>query len=296
MMRIIYDLFRDGLSAINAAADDLAIARQQVATGQRLSRASDDPLSAQQAIGERAALATIDAYTQASSSASSRLAAADNVLNGVIDKITAALVAGSSARGSNVDATARSAAAEQIRGLRASLLGDFNTQFNGTYLFSGTAATTPAYAQVAGTWTYQGNADTTQVEVEQNRLVSTSFDGRRIAQGSASADLFTTLDTLANAVEAGDNDAIGAALQSLDAAFDRATEAQGRLGADENGVDGATTRLAALRTIAETRRSKLEDADFAEAVTRLSAATNAYQAALGAVSTAERHSLLDYLR
>jgi flagellar hook-associated protein 3 FlgL len=295
-MRVIYDLFRDGLTAINAAANDLATARQQVATGKRLSRASDDPLAAQQAIGEHATLATVDAYTRTNASASARLAAADNVLNSVVDKITSALVAGSSARGSNVDASARSAAAAQIRGLRDSLVGDFNTQFNGTYLFSGTASGTPAYALVGGVWTYQGNSDTTQVEIEQNRLVSTSFDGQRIAQGGASSDLFTTLDALADAVEAGDNDAIGAALGSLDAAFDRATQAQGRLGADENGVDGATSRLAALKTIAETRRSKLEDADFAESVTKLTAATNAYQAALGAVSTAERNSLLDYLR
>jgi flagellar hook-associated protein 3 FlgL len=296
MMRIIYDLFRDGLSAINTAADDLAVARQQVATGRRISRASDDPLASQQAIGEHATLATLDAYTRANASAASRLGAIDNILNGVVDKITAALVAGSSARGSNIDATARSAAAAQIRGLRDSLLGDFNTQFNGTYLFSGTAAGTPAYAQAGGTWTYQGNSETTGIEIENGRVVSTTVDGQRIAQGSASTDLFTTLDTLADAVEAGDNDAIAAALASLDAAFDRATAAQGRLGADESGVDSAIARLAAMRTIAETRRSKLEDADLAESVTRLTAATNAYQAALGAVSTAERHSLLDYLR
>jgi flagellin-like hook-associated protein FlgL len=35
---------------------------------------------------------------------------------------------------------------------------------------------------------------------------------------------------------------------------------------------------------------------MAEAVTRLSQADTAYQAALAAVSTAERRSLLDYLR
>jgi flagellar hook-associated protein 3 FlgL len=295
-MRVIYDLFRDGMSAINDAAADLALARQQVATGRRITQPSDDPLAAEQAIGEHATLASIDAYTRTTASAAARLAAADNVLNGIVDKITSALVAGTSARGSNVDASARTAAAAQVRGLRDSLVGDFNTTFRGTYLFSGTVSDTPAYALVGGVWSYQGNAETAQVEVEQNRLVSTTFDGARIAQGSAPADLFTTLDDLASAIEAGDNDGIGTALAALDAAFDRATAAQGRLGADENGVDGASTRLGALRTIADARRSKLEDADFAASVTRLTAATNAYQAALSAVSAAERTSLLDYLR
>src|SRR5262245_21051697 len=106
-MRVIYDLFRDGLTAINDAAADLATAPQQVATGKRISRASDDPLATQQAIGEHSTIATIDAYTRTNASASARLSAADNVLNGVVDKITSALVAGGAARGSHVDASAR---------------------------------------------------------------------------------------------------------------------------------------------------------------------------------------------
>jgi len=38
------------------------------------------------------------------------------------------------------------------------------------------------------------------------------------------------------------------------------------------------------------------DVNMAEAVTKLQQADTAYRAALGAVSTAERQSLLDYLR
>jgi flagellin-like hook-associated protein FlgL len=40
----------------------------------------------------------------------------------------------------------------------------------------------------------------------------------------------------------------------------------------------------------------VEDANVAEAIARLTSADNAYRAALGAVSSAERQSLLDYLR
>jgi len=68
------------------------------------------------------------------------------------------------------------------------------------------------------------------------------------------------------------------------------------LGADERGLDEAQTRLAALRQAAETRRASLEDANLAEAVTRFTRAQDAYRAALGVVSSAERLSLLDYLR
>jgi flagellar hook-associated protein 3 FlgL len=295
-MRVIYDLMRDGLSAINDAASALDEARQQVATGRRLNGASDDPLGMQQAVSEYSTIAGLDAYTRTRDSAAARLSAADNVLSGMVDKISAAIVAGTSVRGSTADASARAAAVQTVTGLRDSLLADLNSQFNGSYIFSGTASGTAAYANVGGVWTYQGTADTTRVEIERGSVVSTSLDGSAIAKGSDSTDLLTALDDLAAAITAGDSDAIGTALDALDRGFDRALQAQGRLGADERGVDDATARLSALRVAADTRRSKLEDANLAESVTRLTQASNAYQAALGAVSSAERVSLLDYLK
>ncbi|HVT46346.1 MAG TPA: flagellin [Vicinamibacterales bacterium] len=295
-MRVIFDLMRDGLSAINTAANQFAKAQQEVATGRRINTVSDDPLGASQAIGEHATMATIDAYTATSNSASAKLSATDNVLAGIVDKLSSAIVTGTSARGSTVDQTARDSAAAAIRGLRDSLVTDFNTTFNGTYLFSGTAVDQPPYAQVDGTWTYQGNSDTTQVEVQHGQLVSTTVNGQAVAQGSDTTDVFTTLDQLADAIESGDDDAITNGLSALDRAFDRTLQAQGRLGAAENTVDDATSRLQALRQAADTRRSTLEDANLAESATKMSQASTAYQAALGAVSSAERQSLLDYLQ
>jgi len=295
-MRVIFDLFRDGLSAIESAANQMALARQQVVTGRRISVASDDPLGMQQAIGEHATIGAIDAYTQTRDSAAARLSAADSVLNSMLDKLSAAIVAATDARGSNVDPAARAAASAAVRGLQQSLAGDLNTKFNGTYLFSGTQSTTASYANVGGVWTYQGDASTVQLEVEQGRLISVTFDGQAIAQGSDPTDVLTALNDLANAIDAGDNTAIGAGIDTLNRAFDRTNRAIGRLGADERTVDEAATRLSALRLAADGRRSHLEDTNMAEAITRMTTAENAYKAALSAVSTAERQSLLDYLQ
>jgi flagellar hook-associated protein 3 FlgL len=247
-------------------------------------------------VGEHATLGNLDAYTRSASSAAARLAAADNVMTAIIDKITSAIVAGTSARGSEIDPDARAAVVQQIRGLRDSLAGDFNQKFNGSALFAGTATDQEAFTFSGGAWIYNGNADTAQLQVEQGRLVSVTFDGNAIAQGADADNMFTVLDDLATAVASGDNNAIGVAIDGLERAFDRATQAQGRLGADERGVDEAVARLSVFRVSSETRRSNLEDANMAEAMTRLSQAETAYRAALGAVSSAERLSLLDYLR
>jgi flagellin-like hook-associated protein FlgL len=54
--------------------------------------------------------------------------------------------------------------------------------------------------------------------------------------------------------------------------------------------------MSALRQAAESQRAKLEDANLAEAIARMSQADTSYRGALGAVSIAERQTLLDYLR
>lgn len=295
-MRVLFDVLRDGLGSINTAADRMALAQQQLATGRRLLSLGTDPLAARQAVGEHATLGTLDAYTRTTSAATARLATTDSVLNGYIDKLSAAMVSGTAARGPSVDPAALAALAADVRNLRDGLVSDLNTTFDGRYLFSGTNVDTAAYAQVAGVWTYQGNSDTVEVEVQSGRRVSVSFDGQSIAQGSDPVDVLTALDQLAAEIQLGDNSAIGVSLGALDRAFNRALRAQGALGADERVAYDATARVADLRRAGEIRRSHLEDANMAEVVTNLAQAETAYQAAISAVSRNERQTLLDFLR
>ena len=295
-MRVIFDVLRDGLSALNAARTQMETARSQVSTGKRVVAPSDDPLATQQVVGEYAALGAIDAYRRSADSAAARLAATDTVLNGIVDKLTASITAAMSGRGSTKQPAERAAAAAEVRQLRDALVGDFNATFRGTYLFSGTRVDVQPYVGVAGVYTYQGDSSSVQVEVDKNRLVTVAYDGRAVAQGSESVDVFTAMETLAAAIEAGDDTAIGTGIDALEHAFERVSRLQGRLGADERGVDAASAKLASLRLATDGRRSKLEDANMAEAIVRMNEADTAYRAALNAVGTANRLSLLDYLK
>ncbi len=295
-MRIHFDILRDGLNAINTAADRLASAQWQMSTGRRVNRVGDDPLAAQQAVGEHAGLRAVDAYARTLDSAAARLGIMESALSAIEDKLGAVIVHGTGARGSSSTQESRDAAAAAVRGLRDSLASDINGSFNGTYLFSGTESGTPAYAQVAGVWTYQGNATTMQLEVDEGRMVAVTANGQSIAQGTDAVNIFAALESLAVAIETGDDAGMAAGIAAAERAHDRTLRAHGRLGADERGLDDAAVSLSAKALAGETRRSRLEDANMAEAITRLSQAETTYQAALAAVSTAERTTLLDYLR
>ena len=123
-----------------------------------------------------------------------------------------------------------------------------------------------------------------------------AFDGNTIAQGSDGQHLFDALDDLITAVSAADEAGITTGIQAMERAFNRATTAQSRLGNDMNEIDSQKLRLQQMKLSGNERLSKLEAANMAEAITNMANAEAAYQAALGAVSTATRVSLLDYLK
>jgi uncharacterized protein YdbL (DUF1318 family) len=110
-MRVTFNQMRDGLDAINTAAEQLADAQWQVATGYRVRVPSDDPDAAQRAILEQANMDRLDAYKAVADSASSRLTALDTTLGNIVDKITEALTALQSSLGSTATQPVRDAAA-----------------------------------------------------------------------------------------------------------------------------------------------------------------------------------------
>jgi flagellar hook-associated protein 3 FlgL len=297
-MRITFNsLYRDGMRHIEEASQKLLAAQQQVSSGKRVDRASDDPAAAAGGLANRAELATVQRYEKAADSVYSRLTVIDTVLADVISKLTHAQSAVMSAQGTVQTPAQREAAAMDLEGVRASLVDNFNTSFNGTFLFAGARSTTPPYAMAPDGTVSAYAGSTTEIEVDINRrsAVTVVIDGSSIAQGSAATDVFATLNDAIAAARSGDSAALATAMTGLKEAFARATTAQSRVGNDMRSIDGEKLRLEEMRLAAMSRVSKLEDANLAEAVSSMNRADTAYKAALGAVSTASRVSLLDYL-
>lgn len=295
-MRVTFNEQQGSAAALQASANKLAEAQRAVTSGRRVNVASDDPEAARRIVQERATLATLDAYQRTGETAASRLSAADAALGGVIEQLTQALATAVGGRGTTPDAGSRAAFGSAIRGSRAAIVTQINTHFAGRPLFAGSAAEGRAYEATPGGWAYQGTQDVLEVDVQRDRVVAITFDGQAILQGGDTTNVLDEMDALADAVESGDQAGIVAGMEALERALSRTARAQGQLGADERGVDDAAAQLSALRLSSDGRRSQAEDANLAEAMTRLSAADTAYRAALAAISREERLNLLDFLR
>lgn len=291
--------FRDAQASLETVTAQLVERQRQVSSGKRVSKPSDDPSVAAAGVSERSQILAIDQYKRATDSVASRLTVIDTALTDILERITAAQTAATSARGSIVSPAQREAAALALEGVRTALIDDFKTSFRGVYIFSGADSDVPPYQLNADGVTvdpYAGSSREVAVDIGEDRAVTVMFDGETIAQGGAAQDLFADINDLIVAARAGDNDALGAGIDALKNAFARVTSAQGRVGIGLNTVEVERSRLEEIRIAGLARLSGLEDANMAEAISEMSQAEMAYRAALGAISTGGRMSLLDFLR
>lgn len=296
-MRVTFSsTFRNGLLDVNQAAERLAQRTREMGSGRKLHAPSADPGGMAGAINERAEMGALDQYIRTTDSVESRLTIADSALADIVTQITAAQGRGAAGRSTILSQTQRDAIAQEIRGSRDATLRNVNTQVAGAYLFSGGQATTPAYAPGPPISGYQGDAQTNTVDVTRGRAVQVTFDGQRIIQGTAANDLFTTLTNLADAVQAGNMAGIDTSLSELALGFDRVTTAQSGIGIDLASLAGDRGRTSELRRAADRRRSSIEDANLAESISGAEQADQAHRAALSALSTAGKLSLMDYLK
>ena len=298
-MRVTFSSsYRNGLHDINRSAEELARRQREVSSLQRMQVPSDDPSAMSAAIGERSEMRVFDQYLRATDSVDSRLNVLDSALSDIIRNLTAAQSTAAAARTSFATQQERDAYALQLGGLRDAILSDLNIEFRDTFVFSGTAATSAPYTKDAtGTvQTYAGDHQQMAIDIDRTRAVAVTVDGSGIAQGSDPADLFRVFDDLIAAVRVGNDTGIGAGMAALERAFNRATDVQSRVGNDLHALADHRARLGDMRRASDARRSKLEDANLAEAISGMQQADAAHQAAIGAVAAISRLSLFDYLK
>jgi flagellar hook-associated protein 3 FlgL len=287
---------RDNAAELHKAAERLLHFQRQVSSGKRVSRPSDDPSAASQAALERGRLGAVDQYSEAANSAKSRLLVADTVLSDVIDKIQDAKVAVLATLSGTITPEGREAKALELEGLRDSILRDLNTSFRGAYLFSGASDVAPYVKDALGVVSpYQGSTLETSIDIDRQSEVPIAFNGESLAKGSAVDDIFVVLDEAIDAARAGDTATLRGSLSKLDAAFTRATNFQGRIGAALQNIEDGQLRLGEAARSSNSRISALEDANMADAITGMTQAETAYRAALGATAQTNRLSLMDYL-
>src|SRR6185436_12585512 len=154
--------FNTGIATLQRRQGDLTDAQQQLTSGKRISRLSDDPVAAARAERARAAQARSDADQRAidaSRATVQQIESAFGDANDLVQQARELLVA---AGNTSYGPQERQGLAQQLAAIRSQLLQVANRGDGaGGYLFSGQGVTAPPFVDAAGGVTYAATAGTT---------------------------------------------------------------------------------------------------------------------------------------
>ena len=289
------------LGNINSIQDQLATTQEELSTGKSINQPSDNPYGASLAVQLNTDLAGLSTYTNNVTDGTAWTQAATSSLTNVssmLQRVQALVVQASNGAESPSDLAAT---ASEVNQLTDAIKQEANTQYNGQYIFSGTATGTAPYSSATGD-VYQGNSSAVTREIGPNSSLQVNADISQLlgsGQGSGDGKLLDTLRTISSDLTSGTSASV-ADLQSnqlnnLQNSLNTLEGLQATVGAAQNRLTLASTRIQNLQTSDTAALSNTEDANMAATMTAYSNEQAAFTAALRAGANIVQSSLMDFL-
>jgi flagellar hook-associated protein 3 FlgL len=196
--------------------------------------------------------------------------------------------------GGGLSDSARQALATEVASLRDGLLSLANTKNQGRPLFGGVTAgpdaydTTGAFVGVTG-----GPAITRQISDTEDLRVDVTGEE---AFGTAPADLFTVVQSIATDLVTVTPGALDTDLSALDAVMEKMQSAVADIGARGSRLERVQNINADRSVLLGSQLAETENIDLPNTIMRLQMQQTGYQAALSATAKALQPTLLDFLR
>ena len=274
-----------------------AKAQEQIASGQRINRPSDDPVGAEKVMNIRVSQAALEQFKKTVTQADEKLRVGDNALESyeqLLDRAGALLAQGLS---DFTTQDARQSLAVEIDGLRERALSIAQMKHGDEYLFGGTRQDQPPFDSTGAPAPTPSSEQLLQIEPDAPPVITGVRAEDVFSDGSGS--IFDLLSAAATALRGtGDPVADRATLENamgrLKALTSQVQASRTRLGVAMERVESVGSRLDADNLSLETIAQQFESADFAEAAVRFTEASNLIEA-ITQSARLNRNSIVDIL-
>ena len=302
-MRITTQMTTAGVLAnINNVQQQLATTQQQLSTGLSINQPSDNPYGASLAIQLKNDLQGLSNYQSSVTDGTAWTSAADSSLGNIMSMLQRAQELTVQASNGVQSSSNLSATADEIDQLASAMKQEANAQYNGQYIFSGTATGTQPYSASTGD-VFQGNtaAITRTIGPGSNLQVNVDVSSL-LGSGTSAADgkLLDTLRTISSDLRSGNASGVADLsknqLGNLQNSLNGLEQIQANVGAVQNRLTLASTRIQGLQNSDTAALSGDEDVNMAQAITTYSSQQAAFSAALRAGATIVQSSLIDFLK
>lgn len=175
-------IFQRGVNSLNSQQSSLLNLSEQIASGKKVSKPSDNPLAMSKAVSVIQSKMVNSQFDDARVSARNALSQEESVLNSVSTSVTAAKTLLIQASSDTLSDSDRASIASDLQGILNTLFGQANAaDGNGKYMFGGYQDGSPPFIKDgAGNVSYVGDEGVFSQKVDSDRLMPTTDNGMDI--------------------------------------------------------------------------------------------------------------------
>ncbi|MBE3573709.1 MAG: flagellar hook-associated protein FlgL [Moorella humiferrea] len=290
---------------INRNLENMYRTQEQMSTGKRVNRPSDDPIVVARILAFKTSIAANDQYKKNMEDAKGWLDASESALGMATDVLQRARELAVYGSNGTMPAESMQALGQEVDQLLDEMVQVANTSYGGRYLFGGTYTQETPFAKTItdgkiSSVVYNGNLGELNWEIAPGVVVAVNENGGKIfsqaIDNGGKDSIFDLLIELRDALNGGNYSAVQSTLGKFDQAIDHLLNIRATLGAKSNRLEMAMSRLDDTQTGLTATMSKLEDVDLAETVMNYKNRENVYLASLATGAMVLQRSLIDYLR
>ncbi|MFJ8234658.1 flagellar hook-associated protein FlgL [Ureibacillus sp. NPDC094379] len=270
--------------------------QEQINTGKKVTRPSDDPVVAMKGIGYRTELNNVEQFSRNIGEAYNWLDTTDDTLDKVGSTLQRANELMVQASSDTTTLDDRKKINSELQQLREHIQNLANTQVGDRYIFSGTKTTTPPYQDGYPTVDPNNASDpynkTIEIEV---------FDGINLQINTNSIPLFNEIDQMFKQIgdeinSGATGSELSAHISTIDTNMNKLLSTRADIGAKQNRVELMDARLQSQEIIATKRMSENEDVDYEKTITEMITQESIHRAALSVGAKIIQPTLTDFLR
>ncbi|BCV20776.1 flagellar hook-associated protein FlgL [Moorella sp. Hama-1] len=280
---------------INRNLENMARTQEQMSSGKRVNRPSDDPIVVARVLGFKISIAANDQYKKNMEDAKGWLDASESALGMATDVLQRARELAVYGSNGTMPKESMEALAAEVDQLFGEMVQIANSSYGGRFLFGGSQTTQRPFTDDGTYQGMKGSGSELKWEVAPQVTITVNENGQDVFKQD-SIDVFKLLEDLSKDLASHNNTAVSSTLSQFDQAIDHILNLRATLGAKSNRMEMAMSRLDDTQIGLTQTMSKLEDIDLAETVMNYKTQENVYLASLSTGAKVLQPSLIDYLR
>lgn len=285
-------LYRTVKRNIQRSSSDVNKYQEQITSGKRINRPSDDPLGAMRSQQLYTKLNKIGQYSRNQTYAKSWLSMTESVLTQSSDLMVRLKEIAIAQASGNSNAETREIAAEEVQTIRDQLLSLANTKVGNRSVFAGHQTNGEAFLNNGQ---YAGDEGEILLNINDGITVQVNKLGDDVFAAGAGKTVFESLSEFVTALQGNDQTEIQSKIDELDLSFDSINRSLSSVGAIQNQVDNVENIAEENEIRHKDELGQVEEVDIVEAVIGLETAQNAFQAALSSAKTISQMNLTQML-